>query len=151
MVTTLSPEPRAILEPSAVRLGLVAKDKADALRQCGAVLVEIGAASSAYADALLEREESVSTYIGEDVAIPHGTNESREYIERAAIAYLQYPDGVDWDGNQVQVCIAIASRSEEHVDILQSLAAVLMVPESAAALREASSIDDVVALLTPQA
>jgi len=151
MVTTLSPEPRAILEPSAVRLGLVAKDKADALRQCGAVLVEIGAASPPYTDALFEREESVSTYIGEGVAIPHGTNESREHIERAAIAYLQFPDGVDWDGNQVQVCIAIASRSEEHVDILQSLATVLMVPESAAALREASSIDDVVALLSPQA
>jgi len=151
MVTTLSPEPRAILEPSAVRLGLVAKDKADALRQCGAVLVEIGAASPPYTDALFEREESVSTYIGEGVAIPDGTNESREHIERAAIAYLQFPDGVDWDGNQVQVCIAIASRSEEHVDILQSLATVLMVPESAAALREASSIDDVVALLSPQA
>lgn len=151
MVKTLSPEPRAILEPSAVRLGLVAKDKADALRQCGAVLVEIGAASSAYADALLEREESVSTYIGEGVAIPHGTNESREHIERAAIAYLQFPEGVDWDGNPVQVCIAIASRSEEHIDILQSLAAVLMEPESAAALREASSIDDVVSLLSPQA
>jgi mannitol/fructose-specific phosphotransferase system IIA component len=147
----LSPDPRAILEPSAVRLGLVAGDKADALRQCGAVLVEIGAASSAYADALLEREESVSTYIGEGVAIPHGTNESREHIERAAIAYLQFPDGVDWGGNEVQVCIAIASRSEEHIDILQSLAAVLMVPESAAALREASSIDDVIALLSPQA
>lgn len=151
MVSTLSPEPRAILEPSAVRLGLVAKDKADALRQCGAVLVEIGAASPPYTDALFEREKSVSTYIGEGVAIPHGTNESREHIERAAIAFLQFPDGVDWDGNQVQVCIAIASRSEEHIDILQSLATVLMVPESAAALREASSIDDVIALLSPQA
>jgi mannitol/fructose-specific phosphotransferase system IIA component len=147
----LSPDPRAILEPSAVRLGLVAKDKADALRQCGEVLTEIGAASSAYADAMLEREESVSTYIGEGVAIPHGTNESREHIERAAIAYLQFPQGVDWDGNEVHVCIAIASRSEEHVDILQSLATVLMDPESAAALREASSIDDVIALLSPQA
>ncbi|WP_366479466.1 PTS sugar transporter subunit IIA [Demequina sp.] len=147
----MSPDPRAILEPSAVRLGLVARDKADALRQCGAVLVEIGAASSAYADALFEREKSVSTYIGEGVAIPHGTNESRVSIERAAIAYLQFPDGIDWDGNQVQVCIAIASRSEEHVDILQSLATVLMDPESAAALREASSVDDVVALLSPQA
>ena len=115
------------------------------------MLVEIGAASAAYAEAMLEREESVSTYIGEGVAIPHGTNESREHIERAAIAYLQFPEGVDWDGNEVHVCIAIASRSEEHVDILQSLAAVLMDPESAAALREASSIDDVVALLAPQA
>lgn len=147
----MSPDPQAILSPSAVRLGLVARDKADALRQCGAVLVEIGAASPTYADALLEREESVSTYIGEGVAIPHGTNESREHISRAAIAYLQFPDGVDWDGNEVQVCIAIASRSEEHVDILQSLASVLMDPESAAALRDAASIDDVLALLAPQA
>jgi len=147
----LSPDPDAILSPSAVRLGLVARDKADALRQCGAVLVEIGAASAAYADALHEREESVSTYIGEGVAIPHGTNASREHISRAAIAYLQFPDGVDWAGNQVQVCIAIASRSEEHVDILQSLAAVLMEPESAAALRDAASVDDVMALLAPQA
>ncbi len=139
------------MEPGAVRLDLVAKDKADALVQCGAVLVEIGAASPAYADALLEREESVSTYMGEGVAIPHGTNESREHIERSAIAFLQFPEGVDWDDNEVQVCIAIASRSDEHVDVLQSLAAVLIRPESAAALREASTIDDVVTLLTPQA
>ncbi len=147
----MSPDAQRILEPSAVRLGLVAKDKADALRQCGAVLVGIGAASQGYADAILEREASVSTYIGEGVAIPHGTNEARAFIERAALAYLQFPDGIDWDGNTVTVCIAIASKSEEHVDILQSLAGVLMNPESAAALREASSIDEVLELLTPQA
>ena len=147
----MSPENRAILESGAVRLGLVAKDKADALAQCGDVLVEIGAASRAYADALPEREAAVSTYIGEGVAIPHGTNESREHIERAALAYLQFPGGVDWDGNTVYVCLAIASRSEEHVGILQSLAGVLMDPVSATALREATSIDQVLELLTPQA
>ena len=146
----MSPDPDAILTPSAVRLGLVAKDKGDALRQCGEVLVDIGAASAEYGEAMRERELSVSTYIGEGVAIPHGTNASREHIARAAIAYLQFPDGVDWDGNDVRVCIAIASRSEEHVDILQSLAAVLMEPESAAALRDATSIDEVMALLAPQ-
>ena len=147
----MSPDSRAILEPSAIRLGLTAEDKAAALAQCGAVLTDIGAATPAYADAILVREESVSTYVGEGVAIPHGTNESRAHIERAAIAYLQFPDGVDWDGNTVFVCIPIASRSEEHVEILQSLATVLMDPESAAALRDASSTDEVLALLTPHA
>lgn len=147
----MSPDSGVILEPSAVRLGLTATDKADALRQCGAVLTDIGAATPAYADAMLEREQSVSTYVGEGVAIPHGTNASREHIERAALAYLQFPDGIDWDGNAVYVCIAIASRSEEHVGILQSLATVLMNPESAAALREASSTDQVLSLLTPHA
>jgi len=145
----LSPETPQLLDRSAVRLGLTAEDKADALRQCGEVLVEIGAASEEYAAALHERELSISTYVGEGVAIPHGTNESREHIERAALAYLQFPDGVDWNGETVTVCVAIASKSEEHVDILAALAQVLMDPERAARLREATSADDVLALLSP--
>ena len=139
----------AILAPEGVRLGLTAADKADAIRQCGELLVELGAATQEYAAALDEREEQVSTFIGEGVAIPHGTNESRAHIARAAIAYLQFPDGVDWDGKEVTVCIAIASKSEEHIDILQALASVLMNAESAAALREATSVDQVLALLGP--
>lgn len=139
----------AILSEEGVRLGLTAADKADALTQCGELLVAIGAATEDYATALHERETQVTTYIGEGVAIPHGTNESREHIQRAAIAYLQFPDGVDWDGQTVQVCIAIASRSEEHIDILQKLAAVLMDPEAAAKLREPAGVEDVLALLAP--
>ncbi|MDN4479925.1 PTS sugar transporter subunit IIA [Demequina muriae] len=145
----MSPD-RALLDAGAVRLGLTAQDKADALRQCGEVLVEIGAATTEYAAALHEREKSVSTYVGEGVAIPHGTNESREHIARAALAVLQFPDGVDWDGNDVTVCVAIASKSEEHVDILSSLARVLMDPEKAAALRGATTPEGVLDLLSPR-
>ncbi|WNM25159.1 PTS sugar transporter subunit IIA [Demequina capsici] len=141
----------AILSAEGVRLGLTATDKADALTQCGEALVSIGAATQEYAAALHDRELQVTTYIGEGVAIPHGTNESREHIQRAAIAYLQFPDGVDWDGNDVRVCIAIASRSEEHIEILQRLASVLMDPDAAASLREPASADDVLALLAGDA
>lgn len=140
-----------MLGRDAVRLGLSATDKEDALRQCGAVLVEIGAADAAYADAILEREQSVSTYMGEGFAIPHGTDASREHIHRAALAFLQFPDGVDWNGKQCQVAIAIASRSTEHIGILQSLAMVLSDQESAQRLRETSSVDEVLELLTAAA
>jgi PTS system mannitol-specific IIC component len=95
----LSPDPApGVLSAEAVRLGLSAADKEDALRQCGSVLVEIGAAGPAYADAILEREQSVSTYMGMGFAIPHGTDASREHINRAALAFLQFPEGVDWNG-----------------------------------------------------
>jgi mannitol/fructose-specific phosphotransferase system IIA component len=137
-----------VLSAEAVRLGLSAGDKEDALRQCGAVLVEIGAAGPAYADAILERERSVSTYMGEGFAIPHGTDASREYINRAALAFLQFPDGVDWNGKECFVCIAIASKSDEHIGILQSLAMVLTDKESAQRLRETTSVDEVLELLT---
>src|SRR4029078_9239003 len=136
----LSPEAAAGgVRAQAVRLGLGATDKEDALRQCGAVLVEIGAAGPAYADAILEREQSVSTYMGEGFAIPHGTDASREHINRAALAFLQFPGGVDWNGKECFVCIAIASKSDEHIGILQSLAMVLSDQESAKRLRETTS------------
>ena len=112
----LTPEttPR-VLRADAVRLGLRATDRQDALRQCGAVLVQIGAAGPAYAEAMLEREQLVSTYMGMGFAIPHGTDASREHINRAALAFLQFPDGVDWDGRDCHVCIAIASKSDEQL------------------------------------
>jgi mannitol/fructose-specific phosphotransferase system IIA component len=145
----LSPEATGqVLGADAVRLGLTATDKEDALRQCGAVLVEIGAADTAYADAILEREQSVSTYMGEGFAIPHGTDASRDHINRAALAFLQFPDGVDWNGKECFVCIAIASKSDEHIGILQSLAMVLTDKESAQRLRETTSVDEVLELLT---
>lgn len=149
---SLSPEATAagVLTADAVRLGLTATDKADALRQCGAVLVEIGAVGPEYADAILEREESVSTYMGEGTAIPHGTDASRQHINRAALAVLQFPDGVDWNGKQVQLCIAIASRTDEHLTILQSLAGVLSDPEKARRLRETTDVHAVLELLAPE-
>ena len=139
-----------VLRADAVRLGLRATDKDDALRQCGAVLVEVGAAGPAYAEAMLEREQLVSTYMGMGFAIPHGTDASREHITRPGLAFLQFPDGVDWDGKECQVCIAIASRSDEHIGILQSLAVVLSDPGPAQRLRETTSVDDVLELLAPQ-
>ena len=139
-----------MLSAEAVRRGLGAPDKEDALRQGGAVLVEIGAAGPAYADAILEREQSVSTYMGEGFAIPHGTDASREHINRAALAFLQFPGGVDWNGKECFVCIAIASKSDEHIGILQSLAMVLSDQESAKRLRETTSVDEVLELLAPR-
>ncbi len=137
----------AMISAEGVRLGLTAADKADALVQCGDLLVSLGAADADYAAALPERETQVTTYIGEGVAIPHGTDESRSHIQRAAIAYLQFPEGVDWDGHEVRVCIPIASRSEEHLEILRRLATVLLDPDSARRLREARDVEAVLSLL----
>lgn len=146
MERTLSEQ---VLSTDAVRLGRTASSKDDAIRQCGELLVAIGAADAVYAAALHEREKSVSTYLGEGFAIPHGTNESREHITRTALGFVQFPDGVDWDGNEVKVCIPIASNSDEHVEILGALAEVLMDADAAHALRTATDPARVVALLTP--
>lgn len=136
-----------ILAADGVRLGCTATDKWDAVRQSGALLVELGAVEPAYAEAMTEREQSVSTYIGEEVAIPHGTDASRAFVKRTQLGFLQFSEPIDWDGNPVTVCVAIASAGNEHVAVLSSLAEILMEPDQAEQLRNPASVDDVLNLL----
>jgi mannitol/fructose-specific phosphotransferase system IIA component len=141
----------AVLIREAIRLGQHADDKLDALRQSGALLEELGAVEEGYAAAILEREGQISTYMGEGVAIPHGTDQARALVRRTALGFLQFPDGVDWDGDTVYLCIPIAASGDEHVGVLSALAEILVEGDSATRLREATDVDAVLALLSPRA
>ena len=136
-----------LLEPEAVRLGLRASDRFDAVRQSGEVLVEIDAVEPPYIEAMLERERGISTSMGEGFAIPHGTDESRRWVLETKLAFLQFPEGVDWGDDDVTVCVGIAARGDEHVGLLARLAEVLVVPEQAARLRSVERVEDVLAIL----
>ncbi len=143
------PNQTPLLERRAIRLTERAVSREDAIRRCGEVLVEVGAVEPAYVEAMLERERSVSTYVGEGVAIPHGTLDSKESVHRDALAVVGFPDGVDWGGELVRVCVAIAARGDGHVEILSELAQILLDPDQARALREAAAPVDVFRLLEP--
>ncbi|MGV9325228.1 PTS sugar transporter subunit IIA [Streptosporangium sandarakinum] len=137
------------LDPRAVRLTASAAGRDDAILQCGRALMEVGAVESPYLDAMLERERAVSTYMGEGVAIPHGTLEAKEVVRHDALCVLRFPDGVDWDGERVTVCVGIAARGDGHLRLLSALARILMDPERARALREAEEVAEVLRLLEP--
>ena len=122
---------------------------ADGVRDGGESHVDVGAAEPAYIEGLLGREQQISTCLGEGVAIPHGTNESRAHIVRAALGFVQFPGGIDWNGKTAYVLIPIASATDEHIGILASLAEVLMEPASAERLRTTDSVDEVLTLLAP--
>ena len=139
-----------LLAPAAIRLDAAAENWEAAVRQVGGILVESGAVTEGYVDLMLERERSVSTFVGEGVAIPHGTLAGRELVLRDALCFVQYPRGVDWHGEEVRVCIGIAARGEGHVPILAQLAELLMESERAEALREAATASAVLDLLTPE-
>lgn len=123
--------------------------KEDAIRYCGQLLVDAGAATPEYIDGMLARELQISTFLGEGVAIPHGTNEARAHIVRAALGFVQFPEGIDWNGKTAYVLIPIASATDEHIGILSSLAEVLMDSDSAERLRTTHSVDEVLSLLAP--
>ncbi|MET9002935.1 PTS sugar transporter subunit IIA [Amycolatopsis sp. Hca4] len=141
------PTDAPILGTDSVLVGCTATDQADAITQVGRKLLELGAVEPGYLDAMHERERSVSTYIGENVAIPHGTDESRRFVKRTRLAVLQFPGGVDWGGNDVRLCVGIAAKGSEQVGILSSLARILMDGEQARQLREAPDAETILRLL----
>ncbi len=142
-------EATPLLGPDAVRLGCTAADRSDAVRQAGELLVGLGAVAPAYADAMQEREQSLSSFVGEGFAIPHGTDAARALVHRAALAFLQFPEGVDWDGQDVRACVAIAASADEHVGVMSTLAQVLLDAELAQELRTTTDPDRVLKILAP--
>ncbi|MEV4637678.1 PTS sugar transporter subunit IIA [Actinoplanes sp. NPDC049548] len=138
---------RPVLDVAAVRLHERAPDRVAAIHRCADVLEEIGAVHPAYREAMLDREWAMSTYVGEGVAIPHGLDMSRALVRRDSLAVLRFPDGIDWDGNPVTVCVAIAARGDGHVELLAALARILMDPLRAKALRESEDPASVVEML----
>ncbi|AWB91706.1 PTS sugar transporter subunit IIA [Aeromicrobium chenweiae] len=138
-----------LLSADAIRLDASASSAEDAIRATGGLLVDVGAVGATYVDAMLSREQSVSTYMGEGFAIPHGTVESKDTVKRDALSFLRFPDGVDWNGNDVRVAIGIAAVGDNHVGILSRLATILVDPDQAKQLREASDVASVLALLQP--
>lgn len=137
----------AVLDASSIRLGGTARTRDDAIREAGAILVERGAVTPAYVDAMFDREATVSTYMGNFLAIPHGTNEAKDAILSSALGIVRYDEALDWGGNEVRFVIAIAGRDNEHLDILSKIAIVFSEEDDVAKLLDASSADEVLALL----
>jgi PTS system mannitol-specific IIA component len=144
-----TPLPELLAEDS-IRLDATAADRDDAIRQAGQALLDAGAIDASYIDAMLERENSVSTYVGEGVAIPHGTLAGKDAVKDDAIVVLRFPDGVDWDGNDVSVAVGIAARGNGHIALLSQLATILLDPDKAAALRGATTKEQVYELLAAE-
>ncbi len=116
----------AILSTERIQVQATAKDKSDAIRQAGELLVKSGCVKPAYIDGMLAREETMSTYLGNGVAIPHGEFENRDDIITTGISVLQVPDGVPWEDEELAyLIIGIAASSDEHVGVLSKLADVI--------------------------
>ena len=125
----------AILSKDRICLQATAADKVGAIRVAGDLLVKSGCVMPEYVEGMLAREQSMSTSLGNGVAIPHGIYENREHILRTGISVLQLTDGVEWDaGDKVYIVIGIAAKSDEHVGVLSNLADVIEQEETLAEL-----------------
>jgi phosphocarrier protein FPr len=131
-----------ILAKDHISLQASAADKTDAIRQAGALLVQSGCVMPEYVEGMLAREQSMSTSLGNGVAIPHGIYENRDHILRTGLSVLQLTAGVDWDGGEkVYLVIGIAAVADEHVGVLANLAEVIDQEETLAELLQTTDPD----------
>lgn len=135
----------AILSKERISLQASATDKHDAIRKTGELLVQSGCVLTEYIDGMLKREESMSTSLGNGVAIPHGVYENREHILKTGISVLQLAEPVQWDENDhVFLVIGIAAAGDEHVGVLSNLAEVIDNEENLAELLKTDDPDVII-------
>ena len=130
-----------------IRLDATASSQEEAVRLCGSVLQELGAVSPEYLDAMVAREKIVSSYMGEGVAIPHGTDESRKYVKFTQLVFVRFANPVDWEGEKVTLCIGIAAKGDEHGELLGNLADKLLDENSYSTLMNSASEQEILDLL----
>ncbi len=114
-----------MLMRSNVLTGLPSESKEGAILRAGALLEASGYVDEKYAPAMLEREGISSTYMGMGLAIPHGTADAKGSVLRSGIVVLQYPEGVDFDGEKARLIVGIAGVGDEHLSILAKVAGAL--------------------------
>ena len=136
-----------VLTRSQVKVPGEARSRDDAIREAGQLLVDAGAVTPAYVDAMFEREASVSTYMGNFLAIPHGTNEAKDTIGRSAISVVRYDSPIDWNGNEVRFAVGIAGVNNGHLEILGKIAIVFSDLAEVEKLLAAGSADELYDLL----
>lgn len=132
-----------ILAKESIILNGRATTRDEAIEEAGHLLLARGAINIAYIASMHEREESVSTYMGNFLAIPHGTNEAKGNISSSAVSIIRYPQGIDWNGKTVKFVVGVAGVNNEHLAILSSIARVFTSKEEVARLEQASSVEEV--------
>ena len=138
---------REVLNIGQIRIHSGSATREEAMKEAADLLESAGAVTSAYFDAMQQREQTVSTYMGNELAIPHGTNETKDAILDSALSFVRYDGGVDWGGEPVSFVVCIAGKGDEHLDILSQIALLFSEEDDVARLKAAQTPDELYALL----
>ena len=136
------------LSESNIHLNANAADKQQAIEMAAFALVQADNVENGYLQGMLAREQQTSTFLGNGIAIPHGTLDTRSMVKKTGVQVFQFPQGIQWgEGNIAYVVIGIAARSDEHLSLLRQLTHVLSDEDTAAKLAKITDIAEFRAIL----
>lgn len=132
-----------ILDIKNIKINLPSVGKEEAIKAAGQLLVDGGYVQKNYIEYMLQREKECKTSIGNYVAIPHGIAKSKEEIKKSGIVVLQYPEGIDYDGDLVKLVIGIAGKNDEHLEILGNIAEIISDQEKVEKLVQTNDVEEI--------
>ncbi|MBG9451108.1 PTS system mannitol-specific transporter subunit IICBA [Cytobacillus firmus] len=136
-----------LLRPENIFLNKEFADKDEAIRFAGRVLVDAGYVEESYIEAMIERDNITSTYMGNDVAIPHGTEEAKRAVIKSGFTVIQVPNGVDFDGQKVRLIFGIAGKDGTHLEILSGIAVTCSDMDNIEKLASAESVETIMDII----
>lgn len=140
------------LEPSMIQLNQSFTNKEDAIRRAGQLLVDAGKVEPSYIDAMLDREQVVTTHMGNFIAIPHGTDDAKSAVKETGISIIQVPQGVDFAPGEAHEKMAmmvfgIAGVGNDHLEILSQIAVFCSEVANVVRLVNATSAEEIITML----
>ena len=141
---------KSVLIKESILTNKIFLDNKEATIAAGNLLLENGYIEKEYIDSMLEKLEtqSFATYIGNGVAIPHGMSEGSKYVNNTGISIIQVPEGVDWNEEKAYIVVGIAANSDDHMNVLASLADAIEDVEDAKKLWSETSVEKIYQLLS---
>src|SRR5699024_7246681 len=136
---------KEVLAKENIKLNVSLNNQEEAIRYTGQILVDNGYVEPSYIDKMFEREELTSTFMGNFVAIPHGTEDAKSLVKESGLSVVTIPEGVEYgDGNTVKILIGIAGKGDEHLDILSNIAIVLSDEDNIQSILNAASEEEII-------
>ncbi|MCY9308427.1 PTS sugar transporter subunit IIA [Bacillus inaquosorum] len=136
-----------VLAKENIKLNQTVSSKEEAIKLAGQTLIDNGYVTEDYIGKMFEREETSSTFMGNFIAIPHGTEEAKHEVLHSGISIIQIPDGVEYgEGNTAKVVFGIAGKNNDHLDILSNIAIICSEEENIERLISAKSEEDLIAI-----
>ncbi|QEK96647.1 PTS mannitol transporter subunit IIA [Bacillus amyloliquefaciens] len=138
-----------VLAKANIKLNQTVNSKEDAIRLAGQTLIDNGYVKNGYVEKMFEREETSSTFMGNFIAIPHGTEDAKDEVLHSGISVIQIPEGVEYgEGNTAKVVFGIAGKNNEHLDILSNIAIICSEEENIERLISAKTEEELAAIFS---
>ncbi|KES16743.1 MULTISPECIES: PTS sugar transporter subunit IIA [Gilliamella] len=123
--------------------------KQDAIKAVSENMIKAGLVKPDYTQSMFDRDLQISTFLGNGIAIPHGTTDKRDSVIQTGLKVIYYPDGINWDedNNIAYVVIGIAAKSNEHLDILRQLTRAVIAEDTLARIQSVKKPEELLTIL----